>query len=396
MHKRVDEILNHLSKWAFDNTYTCWIWHGETVVETHTGNHQENCVCDDDHDVDEGDNLEDMLYDVQDKFNDDPTKFESLLSDFEKPLYLGCEKYSRLSAILKLYNLKAAHGLSDVGFTGFLEVFKDMLPKENVLPGRTYEAKKTLSTMGLRYEKIHACPNNCILYRNEHESLNNCPICNASRYKKREGVPAKVLWYFPIIPRFRRFFSNSGDAKYLTWHEDGRKKDGKLRHPADSEQWRFIDSEFSDFGKEKRNLRLALSTDGMNPYGSLSSIHSTWPVILVTYNLPPSLCMKRRYMMLSLLISGPKQPGNDIDVYLAPLIEDLKILWEQGVEVFDAHQNAFFTLRAMLFCTISDFPAYGNLSGYTVYGKSPCPVCEDGLEGDWLTMSKKNVFMFYR
>ncbi|KAL2905095.1 Protease HtpX-like protein 2 [Bienertia sinuspersici] len=391
LHKRVDEILNHLTKFAFDNTYTCWIWHGEKMDETHVGK-PKNSVFEEENVV-EGDNLEDMLRVAQDEFNDDPSKFERLLSDSEKPLYPGCKKYSRLKAILKLYNLKAANGLSDKGFGDFLEVFKDMLPEENVLPKRTYEAKKTLSTMGLRYEKIHACPNDCMLYWKEHESLSNCPVCNASRYKKKEGVPAKVLWYFPIIPRFKRLFSNSGDAEKLTWHVNGRKKDGKLRHPADSPQWRFIDAIYRDFSKEERNLRLALSTDGMNPFGSLSSTHSTWPVILVTYNLPPSLYMKRKYMMLSLLISGPKQPGNDICVYLAPLIADLKKLWEQGVEVFDAHRNETFMLRAMLFCTIQDFPAYGNLSGYTVYGESPCPICEDGLKGKWLTASKKNVFL---
>jgi len=33
------------------------------------------------------------------------------------------------------------------------------------------------------------------------------------------------------------------------------------------------------------------------------------------------------------MISGSKQPGNDIDVYLSPLIEDLKLMWDQGVEV---------------------------------------------------------------
>ena len=31
-------------------------------------------------------------------------------------------------------------------------------------------------------------------------------------------------------------------------------------------------------------------------------------------------------MMLSLLISEPRQPGSDIDVYLAPLVNDLKTL----------------------------------------------------------------------
>ena len=71
-------------------------------------------------------------------------------------------------------------------------------------------------------------------------------------------------------------------------------------------------------------------------------------------------------MMLTLLISGPKQPGNDIDVYLAPLIDDLKILWEVGIEAYDAHRQESFTLKAILMWTINDFPAYGNLAGCTV------------------------------
>ncbi len=41
--------------------------------------------------------------------------------------------------------------------------------------------------------------------------------------------------------------------------------------------------------------------------------------------------------MLTLLISGPKQPGNDIVVYLVLLINDLKILWSTGVEAYDEY-----------------------------------------------------------
>jgi hypothetical protein len=37
-----------------------------------------------------------------------------------------------------------------------------------------------------------------------------------------------------------------------------------------------------------------------------------------------------------MLISRPKQPGNDIDVFLEPLMEDMKILWEEGVKMIDA------------------------------------------------------------
>ena len=124
----------------------------------------------------------------------------------------------------------------------------------------------------------------------------------------------KFWWYLPIVPRLKRLFSNANDAKLMRWHADGRTTDGHLRHPADGLQWKKIDSMFPNF------------SNGMNPYGNLSSKHSSWPVLLVIYNLPPWLCMKHKYVMLSLMILGPRQPGNDIDIYLTPLVEDLKML----------------------------------------------------------------------
>ncbi|KAL6133303.1 hypothetical protein ACLB2K_065540 [Fragaria x ananassa] len=189
----------------------------------------------------------------------------------------------------------------------------------------------------MKYEKIDDCPNDCILYRDLNVDAKKCPSCNASRWKlandgsEKVGVPAKTLWYFPPIPRFRRMFQLTVSAKELTWQARGRKKDGMMRHPADSQTCKMVDTNWLDFGIEHRNLRLALSSDGFNPYGAVSSKYSCWPVILITYNLPQWLCMKRKYMMLTLLISGPKQPENDIDVYLQPLVDDLKVLWD-GIE----------------------------------------------------------------
>jgi hypothetical protein len=42
---------------------------------------------------------------------------------------------------------------------------KKMLPRKNKLPASTYEAKKLVCPLGLDVQKIHACPNDCILYR---------------------------------------------------------------------------------------------------------------------------------------------------------------------------------------------------------------------------------------
>jgi hypothetical protein len=50
--------------------------------------------------------------------------------------------------------------------------------------------------------------------------------------------------------------------------------------------------------------------------------------------------MKRKYIMMPALIQGPKQPGNDIDVYLRPLVDELLLLWkEEGVCVWDEYKQ---------------------------------------------------------
>ena len=101
-------------------------------------------------------------------------------------------------------------------------------------------------------------------------------------------------------------------------------------------------------------------------------------------------------MKLSLLISGLKQIGNDLDVYLAPLIEDLKTLWDICVDVYDAYRKETFNLRAVLMWIISDFPAYRNLSGCTVKGYYACPICGIDTCACWLPHSRKMSFMGYR
>ncbi|CAM8885163.1 unnamed protein product [Rhodiola kirilowii] len=395
------KLRKHLLFKGINPQYTVWYLHGEGEQQNFEPPPVESLP--EDNDDWEEDNLIEMVNNVANDFVDTPHILESLRNDSELPLYEECSKYTRLSAMLKLFNLKAKNGWSNKSFTELLALVKDMLPEGNSLPNRTYEAKKVMCPMGLEYKKIHACPNDCILYRNAYSDLKECPVCKASRYKlnkepkgKSKGTPSKVLWYLPPIPRFQRLFADTEDSNNMRWHAEKRVVDTKMRHPADSLQWAKVDNTFPVFGTESRNLRLGLSTDGVNPHGNLSSQHSTWPVILVIYNLPPKLTMKRRYMMLSLLISGPRQPGNDIDVYLAPLIDDLKLLWDEGVCTYDASRQEHFNMRAMLMCTINDFPAYGNLSGYTIKGYKACPVCGEGTHARHLSNCRKMVYMGHR
>ena len=87
-------------------------------------------------------------------------------------------------------------------------------------PSLRTKQKKVVCPLGLKIQKIHACPNDCILYLgNEYKNLDECPICKAARNKimrddpgdvegeqhPRKKIPAKVMWYAPIIPRLKTF-----------------------------------------------------------------------------------------------------------------------------------------------------------------------------------------------
>ena len=112
-------------------------------------------------------------------------------------------------------------------------------------------------------------------------------------------------------------------AKLMTWGAEHKSKDGVMRLPQDSPAFEHIDSLWPDFAKESRNLKMGVALDGVNPFSMKSSKWSTWTVIVINYNLPPYLSIKKEHLMLSLLIPG-KQEVKDLNVYLAPLIDDLQ------------------------------------------------------------------------
>ena len=45
--------------------------------------------------------------------------------------------------------------------------------------------------------------------------------------------------------------------------------------------------------------------------------------------------MKREFMFLTIIISGPSNLKSKIDVYMEPLIDDLKMLWNEGIVTYD-------------------------------------------------------------
>ncbi|XP_016456739.2 uncharacterized protein LOC107780687 [Nicotiana tabacum] len=166
----------------------------------------------------------------------------------------------------------------------------------------------------------------------------------------------------------------------MRWHHEHIQEDGVMRHPSDSEAWKHFNETHPFFVAEPRNVRLGLCTDGFQPFGQSGRKYSSWPVIVTPYNLPPWMCMKEAYMFLTVIVPGPTNPKQKIDVFLQPLIKELTLLWEEGVEAFDISKKQNFQLRAALMWTISDFPAYSMLSGWSTAGKLACPYCMEDAQ----------------
>jgi hypothetical protein len=197
-----------------------------------------------------------------------------------------------LSTTLLILNACRTHRCTSAFVSELFRLLhQSVLPQPNTLPVSKYEASLQLRRLGLLYCQYDVCPNNCMLFRGPVGwRLAACSTC-ASQYK-RPGttmIPHKVLRHFLVIPRLRRMFCSPAQASLMTWHAENRSTDGMVRHASDSRQWRHVDERWPGFGQEARDVRLGLAMDGINPFSEKCSTHSTWPILLLNYNLPPGL-----------------------------------------------------------------------------------------------------------
>ncbi|XP_042952270.1 uncharacterized protein LOC122289358 [Carya illinoinensis] len=366
-------VEDHLFKVGIDPSYTEWIFHGEeeTLPDTTSS----------DEDGDAAYNDNDYIDDVDEMLDD---------------IRVG----SFMDNSVKLLHIKTVGGWTVKSFDMVIKLLQAAFPHA-LFPDSYNEARRLQRGLGFTYTKIHVCPNDCALFWKDNADKDACPKCNASRWASsttnQKRLSQKVLRYFPLKPRLQRLFISRKTAQAMRWHVEERVDEPNfMRHPADSRVWKDFDNKYEAFSQDPRNVRLALASDGFNPLNNMSKLYSIWPVLLVPYNLPPWSCMKDLYLMMSLLIPGPKAPGNDIDVFLRPLIDELRELWEDGIQTYDAYKGEMFLLRAALLWTINDFPAYANLSGWSTKGKMTCPTCNFETDALWLKHGRKHAYMGHR
>ena len=143
--------------------------------------------------------------------------FDKLEEDAKRELYPSCTDYNILKFFIEMLNVKVMTNLSNKRLDMMLELLTKILPKGKLVPRSTYEAKKILHDLGMSYEHIDACKNDCALFWKETEKLDKWPVCEVPKYKdtlaQGKKIPHKVLRYFPLTPRLRRLYMSSQRAK---------------------------------------------------------------------------------------------------------------------------------------------------------------------------------------
>nr|AAS79612.1 putative tnp2 transposase [Ipomoea trifida] len=404
VHLSADEVRVHLYKKGFEPYYWVWTCHGEPIP-TVNEQFQET--------RNESNQYETMVFDVGGSsfipFNvlnnqeEDPhtsaKDFYDLLSTARQPLSPSCVEETELSYALKMMNIKATFNIPQLAMDQIFEYNKHIMGSDNRVPSRYYDSEKLISKLGLAHEKIDCCINSCMLYYKSDINDRQCKFCGEPRFKPRspnctrgKEVPKKRMHYLPLIPRLQRLYASPSSAEHMRWHYENRRQPGVMCHPSDGEAWKHFDSQYPDFGADPRNVRLGLCADGFSPFGLNAKSYSCWPVMVVPYNLPPSMCMTPPYTFLTCIIPGEHNPKANIDVYLQPLIDELQLLWETGVLTYDVSLQQNFMMRAMLMWTINDFPAYGMLSGWQTAGKLACPYCNHYTKSFYLKNGRKTCW----
>ncbi|KAG8379093.1 hypothetical protein BUALT_Bualt07G0052300 [Buddleja alternifolia] len=222
-----DDVEADLLEYGIIQNYVTWVLHGEELDESN----DEGFDSDEEEDNDQLEFDEVSNNDSQGDQND-YADMQSMLEDCYAASTTNAwreeEAMGNENAVPKWESDKFMRLLADADkklypdgttnhFPCLLQVLKKALPNGETLPSSYYEVKTMIKDLGLHYEKIHACVNDCVLYRKEYDKEEKCPKCSTSRYKSSEvdtdtngkrkckKIPQKILRYFPLKPRMQRY-----------------------------------------------------------------------------------------------------------------------------------------------------------------------------------------------
>ena len=188
--------------------------------------------------------------------------------------------------------------------------------------------------------------------------------------------PLKVYCYKPLIESLQTLLSKPGVLNSCEhWRERKIPKDtlcdiydGKIW-----EEFQYVNG--SAFLAAPHNIGLMMNVDWFTPFKHTP--YSVGAVYLSVMNLPRSKRFLKENMILFGLIPGPNEPPLNINSYLEPLVEELKVLWSEGMVInMPDNPGQQVHLKAGLLCVACDIPAARKICGFLGHmAKLGCSKC---------------------
>ena len=120
-------------------------------------------------------------------------------------------KLSVFAAMVTFLQVKTSEQMTNKSFDVMLAALCKSFPDASELPHTYSKMKNFHRAVGIGYDMIHVCKNNCVLFWKDYANLSECPKCKSSRWKDGDAVkriPHTVLRHFPITPRLQRLFQH--------------------------------------------------------------------------------------------------------------------------------------------------------------------------------------------
>jgi hypothetical protein len=203
-------LTMHLCKFGFMPGYDVWMHHIKTIHQRATS------VASDEDDRSGDDRIDEMLdaiqLELETNHEDPPTsevqKFFDMLRASEELLHEHTIIII-LAFITRIMSIKSKFTFSNKCYKELLSLFSDILPSNHKMLKDMYQSKKILSALGMEYEKINMCKDNCMIFYKEDKNEMKCLKCGKPKFvevvnedgeKVTTKTAHKQLCYKPLMP----------------------------------------------------------------------------------------------------------------------------------------------------------------------------------------------------
>ena len=294
-----------------------------------------------------------------------------------------------------MFNLHISEGTSNMHYKKLHYLF----PHKVTLESCWCTWKHIAILLGLQPGRVDHCPGGCCCFTGKYASLNRCPYCEKPRCKS-DGAPAEHFWYLPVKGQLQVMMKDKCLTKQLNyWHTSQISSN-------DNTIWDIFDcsiyqellgkqvvvngqTQGHKYFSDPCDIALGISLNGMTYFNCHQ--YSVWLVILINYNLPPTVHTCCNHVICYSIIPGSVK---NLNSYLIPLHNELGEL-AKGVSTLDLWAKELFWQHVYLILGFGDYPGLLKLiqmKGYN--GLHPCWFCE--ILGIPIEGGKTNYILLYQ